>query len=97
MDPIQGAPFKLHPPNKNKCIEAKIAELSKKIRRATNKKNKERLIAKREALKTEAHSMESNWNPEFRLIDGAFNGAYRRYRIDGRPRMDVETFFDRIG
>ena len=40
--------------------------------------------------------MESNWNPEFRLIDGAFDGAYRRYRINGRPRIDVETFFDRI-
>ena len=24
----------------------------------------------------------------------AFDGAYRSYRIDGRPRMDVETFFD---
>ena len=41
MDPIRGAPLKLHPPNKNKCIEAKIAELNKKIRRAKNKKNKE--------------------------------------------------------
>ena len=30
MDPIQGAPFKLHPPNKNKCLETKIAELNKK-------------------------------------------------------------------
>ena len=48
-------------------------------------------MAKREALKTEAQSVESNWNPEFRLIDGAFNGAYRRYRINGRPRMDMET------
>ena len=100
IDPIRGAPLKLHLPNKNKCIEAKIAELNKKIRRAKNKKNKEHLIAKREALKTEtlrACSGESNWNPEFRLIDGAFNGAYRRYRIDGRPRMDMKTFFDRIG
>ena len=26
----------------------------------------------------------------------AFNGAYRSYRINGRPRMDVETFFHRI-
>ena len=41
--------------------------------------------------------MESNWNPEFRLIDRAFDGAYGRYKIDGRPRMDMETFFDRIG
>ena len=31
MDPIRGAPLKLHPPNKNKCIEAKIVELNKKI------------------------------------------------------------------
>ena len=99
IDPIRGAPLELHPPNKNKCIEAKIAELNKKIRRAKNKKNKECLIAKREALKTEtlnARFVESNWNPEFRLINGAFDGAYRRYRIDGRPIMDVETFFDRI-
>ena len=99
IDPIRGAPLKLHPPNKNKCIEVKIAELNKKIRKAKNKKSKEHLITKREALKTEtlhARSAESNLNPEFRLIDGAFHGAYRRYRLDGRPRMDVETFFDRI-
>ena len=82
MDPIQGAPLKLHPPNKNKYIEAKIVELNKKIRSVKNKKNKERLIAKREALKTEALSSELNWKPKFRLIDGAFDGAYRRYRID---------------
>ena len=61
-----------------------------------NNKNKELLIAKREALKTEAWYTELNWKPEFRLIDGAFDGAYRRYRIDGRPRMDMETFFNRI-
>ena len=52
MDPIRGGPLmgqspggcrplKLHPPNKNKCIEAKIVELNKKIRRARHKKNKE--------------------------------------------------------
>ena len=29
-------------------------------------------------------------------LEEAFNGAYRSYRIDGRSRMDVETFFDRI-
>ena len=62
-----------------------------------HKKNKEQLIAKREALKTKDYFAELNWKPEFRLIDGAFDGAYRRYRIDGRSRMDVETFFDRIG
>ena len=49
-DLISRAPLKLHPPNKSKCIEAKISELNKKIRRAKNRMNKERLIAKREAL-----------------------------------------------
>ena len=36
VDPIQGVPLKLHPPNKNKCTEAKIAELNRKIRRMPN-------------------------------------------------------------
>ena len=52
-DPISGAPLKLHPPNRNKHIEGKIAEINKKIRRAKNRRNKECLIAKREALKAE--------------------------------------------
>ena len=50
-DPISGAPLKQHPPNKNKRIEAKIAEINKKIRRVKNRRNKERLIAKRNSLR----------------------------------------------
>ena len=45
-DPISGAPLKWHPLSRNKCIEAKIAEINKKIRRAKNRRNKECLIAK---------------------------------------------------
>ena len=86
-DPICRASHKLHPPNRSKCIEAKIAEINKKIRRVKNRRNKECLIAKREALKTEL-----NWNPEVRLIEGAFGGAYSKYRIDGAPQMDPDTF-----
>ena len=82
--------LKLHL-NRNKCIEKKIAEINKKIRRAKKKKNKEALIAKREALKAEL-----NCNPGSRLLEGAFGRAYRRYRIDGGPRMDPDTFFNRI-
>ena len=29
-------------------------------------------------------------------LEQAFNRAYRSYRINGRPRMDLDTFFDRI-
>ena len=89
IDPVCGVPLKLHPPNRSKCIEAKIAEINKKIRRAKNRRNKERLIAKREAL-----CIELNWGP--RQLEGAFSSAYRRYRIDGMPGMDLGTFFNRI-
>ena len=27
----------------------------------------------------------------------AFGGAYRSYRMNGRPKIDVDTFFNRIG
>ena len=72
----------------SKRIENKIAELNKKIRRAKNKKNKERLIAKRNSLK-----IELSWGPK--ELEGAFGGAYRHYRIDGIERMDVDTYFSR--
>ena len=49
-DPVSGAPLKLHPQSRPKCIEVKIAELSKKIGRARNGRNKQYLITKREAL-----------------------------------------------
>ena len=81
------------PLRRSKRIEKKIAEINRKIRRA-KKKNRETLIAKREALKMEL--AEENWNPEVKVLDGAFGRAYRRYRIDGRPRMDPDTIFNRI-
>ena len=37
--------------------------------------------------------MDSNWGPK--QLDGAFGGAYRRYRIDGIEGMDVVTFFSK--
>ena len=70
--------------NSNKRIVNKIAELNKKIRRTINKKNKERLIAKRNSLR---------FGPK--ELEGAFCGTYRRYRIDGIEGMDVDTYFAR--
>ena len=29
-------------------------------------------------------------------LEEAFRGAYRSYRVNGRPKKDVDTFFDRI-
>ena len=45
-NPISRIPLKLHPLNRNKYIETKIAEINKKIRRVKNRRNKECLIAK---------------------------------------------------
>ena len=70
--------------NSNKRIENKIAELDKKIRRAKNKKNKERPKAKRNSLRLGPKELE-----------GVLGGAYRRYRIDGIEGMDVDTYFAR--
>ena len=88
-DRISVVPLKQHSPNRNKYIEAKIAEINKKIRRAKNRRNKECLIAKRNSLR-----LDLNWGP--RLLEGAFSDAYRRYRIDGIPGMDPDTFLNRI-
>ena len=38
--------------------------------------------------------MDLNWGP--RLLEGAFGDAYKRYRIDGIPGMDPDTFLNRI-
>ena len=29
-------------------------------------------------------------------LEQTFRGAYRSYRINGKPKMDVDTFFNRI-
>ena len=79
-------PLKLHPLNTNKRIEAKIAEINKKIRRVKNRRNKEGLIAKRNSLR-----LDLNWGPK--QLDGAFGGACRCYRIDEIKGIDVDTFF----
>ena len=86
-DPISRSPLKLHPPNRNKCIEAKIADLSKRLRRARQNNIRSALIAKRDKVKREL-----NWG--FVQLQRAFNGAYRSYRIAGYPGIDPNTFFD---
>ena len=47
------APLKLHPLNRNKCIEAKTAELNKKIRRVKKNKIRSALIIRRDKSREE--------------------------------------------
>ena len=72
----------------NKRIKKKLEDLNRKIRRAKGK-TKRNLIAKRDALKLQSVDQTP------RLIEGAFGGAYGKYRIDGVEGMDLPTFFSK--
>ena len=73
---------------RNKRIKKKIEDLNRKIRRAKGKA-KRNLTAKRDALKLQLVDLTP------RLIEGAFGGAYGKYRIDGVEGMDLPTFFSK--
>ena len=67
----------------NKRLKKKIEDLNRKIRRVKGgNKAKNRLIAKREALKLQLNDTTP------RIIEGAFGGNYSKYRIDGKEGMD---------
>ena len=51
---------------------------------------KQNLIANRDALKSQLVDITP------RLVEGAFGGAYSRYRIDGVEGMDLPTFSLRL-
>ena len=87
------APLKLHPPNRNKYIEPKIAEINKKIRRARQNKIRSALIAKRDKLREEL-DFELNWGPI--QLQRAFNNACRSYRIAEYRGIDLGTFFTKV-
>ena len=79
----------------SKRIKKKIEDINRKIRRVkggnkSNNKAKNRLIAKREALKLQL----SDTTPK--LIEGAFSGNYSKYRINGIEGMDLPTYFSKI-
>ena len=76
----------------NKRIKNKIVDLNRKIRRAKGRM-KHNLIAKRDALRSQLESQLVDPTP--RLTEGAFGGAYSRYRIDGVEGMDLDTYFSK--
>ena len=44
------------------------------------------------------HTQRSRESKPFKPIEleQVFGGAYRSYRVNGRPKMDVDAFFNRI-
>ena len=48
-------------------------------------------------ITSSGNHVQGSTEPEpFNPIEHELGGSYRSYRINGRPRMDVETFFRRI-
>ena len=96
-------------PKRLKQIKKKLDVLNRKIRHSKKKNNG--LIHKQNSLRKAIEDLkhgtkpppggaspepvpEPEWN--FKEREQAFGGAYRSYRVNGRPKMDVDTFFSRI-
>ena len=88
-------------PKKLKRMRKKLDELNWKIRHS--RKKHDGMIHKRNSLRKAIEALkhgtkppvtESEWN--FKEHEQAFKVAYRSYRVNGRPKMDVDTFFSQI-
>ena len=88
-------------PKKLKRMKKKLGELNRKIRHS--RKRHEGMIHKRNALRKVIEGLKGPTSGDSKSLSGilkelnrTFRGAYRSYRIRGYPRMDVETFLQRI-
>ena len=82
-------------------MKKKLDELNRKIRHS--RKKCDVIVHKRNALRKAIEdikttsikpTIEPEWN--FTEHEQAFGGAYRSYRVNGKPRMDYSTFFGQI-
>ena len=90
------------PPNAKriKCMKKTLGKLNKKIRHSKKKHNN--LVSKRNSIKKKIEELKGPCVPEelhepeeyFNPIE--LEQAYRRYRINERRRMDIDSFFDWI-
>ena len=76
-------------------MNKKLDELNRKIRHSRKKHDGMVIEDLKNGSKPQTRpTPEPEWN--FKGLERAFGGAYRSYRIGGCPRMDAETFFQRI-
>ena len=87
-------------PKKLKLMKKKLDELNRKIRHS--RKKHDEMIDKRNSLRKVIEALKRGTKPEpipepewnFKEREQAFNGVYRSYRVNGRPKMEVDTFFN---
>ena len=106
--PVEWAESPTSNPKKLKRMKKKLDELNRKIRQ-TRKKH-DGLIHKRNSLKKAIEALKRDTKPsppslaspepmpepEWNFKEKAFDGDYRNYMVNGRSKMDVETFFSQI-
>ena len=89
-------------PKQLKRMKKKLGELNRKIRHS--KKKNDGLIRKQNSLRRAIEELKRGnakrptIEPEQGFVERerAFGRAYRSYRVNGRPGMDVDTFFSCI-
>ena len=87
-------------PKKLKRMKKKLDELNKKIRHS--RKKHDGLIHKRNSLRKAIEGLKCGTKPElvpepeWNFKEQVFGETYRSYRVNGRPKMDVDTFFSQI-
>ena len=96
--PVERAESPTTNPKKLKRMKKKLDELNRKIRHS--RKKHDGLIHKQNSLRKAIEGLKCDTKPEpvpepewnFLEREQALGGAYRSYRVKGRPKMDVETF-----
>ena len=87
-------------PKKLKRMKKKLDELNRKIR--CSRKKHDGMIHKRNSLRKAIEGLKHGTKPEpvpepeWNFKEQAFGRAYRSCRVNGRPKMDVDTLFSRI-
>ena len=89
-------------PKKLKRMKKKLDEVNRKIRHS--RKKHDGRIHKRNSLRKAIEALKCGTKPEpvtepewnFKEREQAFRGAYRSYGVNGRSKMDIDTFFSKI-
>ena len=83
----------------NDCYDWLVNHIPKTVKDKASrafKTFKDKIIGLYNTVTGSGNQVQQSTKPEPIELGQVFNGAYRSYRINGRPRMDVETFFHRI-
>ena len=81
-------------------MKKKVDELNRKIRHSGKKHDG--LIHKQNSLRKVIECLKHDTKPEpvpepeWTFKEKAFGGHYRSYTVNGRPKMDIETFFSQM-